>query len=165
MCCLYSTHFHNSCSSHIVNTFYLVFYFYFLSSCTRNLAHKSQCCKYTLTEPHAPTMHVTQVWQMPFRVETIEDWRVAQREAMQGHSRGSIHLKVRGKKLRPQRSNNNNGLKWTIWGCYGGCQEWHAKTRPGTNTCDGKDREKNKKKNFGGRCEKQGMATTSINGG
>ena len=25
----------------------------------RNLAHKSQCCKYTLTEPHAPTMHVT----------------------------------------------------------------------------------------------------------
>ena len=32
---------------------------FFLSSCTRNLAHKSQCCKYTLTEPHAPTMHVT----------------------------------------------------------------------------------------------------------
>ena len=31
MCCLYSTHFHHSCSSHIVfvNTFYLVFYFYF----------------------------------------------------------------------------------------------------------------------------------------
>ena len=57
MCCLYSTHFHHLCSSHIVNTFYLVFYF--LSSCTRNLAHKSQCCKYTLTEPHAPTMHVT----------------------------------------------------------------------------------------------------------
>ena len=38
------------------HTFDLVFFF--LSSCTRNLAHKSQCCKYTLTEPHAPTMHV-----------------------------------------------------------------------------------------------------------
>ena len=53
---LYSTF--SSCSSHIVNTFFI---FFFLSSCTRNLAHiiyKSQCCKYTLTEPHAPTMHV-----------------------------------------------------------------------------------------------------------
>ena len=33
-------------------------YFFCLSSCTRNLSHKSQCCKYTLTELHAPTMHV-----------------------------------------------------------------------------------------------------------
>ena len=38
-------------SSHIVTTFF------FSSSCTRNLAPKSQCCKYTLTEPHAPTIH------------------------------------------------------------------------------------------------------------
>ena len=40
-------------------TYFLSCILFFLSSCTRNLAHKSQCCKYTLTEPHAPTMHVT----------------------------------------------------------------------------------------------------------
>ena len=52
----------------------LKYLLFFLSSCTRNLAHKSQCCKYTLTEPHTPTMHVhTPSTQMPFRARTIED--------------------------------------------------------------------------------------------
>ena len=52
MCCLLSYIF-SSCSPHIV--YFLSFIF--LSSCTQNLAHKSQCRKHTLTG-HAPTMHV-----------------------------------------------------------------------------------------------------------
>ena len=31
----------------------------FLSSCARSLARRSRCCKYALTGPRAPTVHVT----------------------------------------------------------------------------------------------------------
>ena len=38
-----------------------------------------------------------------------------------------------------------NGLRWTRWECYGGYAEWHAKTRSGTNTSEGRTTKVSKK--------------------
>ena len=57
-------------------TYFLSCIFFFLSSCTRNLAHKSQCCKYTLTEPHAPTMHVTHTPSTADAFSGRNNWRL-----------------------------------------------------------------------------------------
>ena len=54
---------------------YFFFYYFLLSSCTWNVAQKSQWCKYTLTESHAPTMHVhTPSTANAFSGQNIEDW-------------------------------------------------------------------------------------------
>ena len=42
----------------------------------KNVAHKSQCCKYMLTEPHAPTMHVTHTPSTADAFSGRNNWRV-----------------------------------------------------------------------------------------
>ena len=34
----------------------------------------------------------------------------------------------------PPPNDRNQGLRWTRWGCWGGCVEWQEKTKSGTNT-------------------------------